>query len=61
MPPGHPIIPLKSNLFNVAAVSVKRSIARGSSARGAPLLRERVPYQFIDQRVIQMRIDICYL
>ena len=27
-PHGHPIIPLKSNLFNMAAVSVKRSIAR---------------------------------
>ena len=26
MPPGHPIILLKSNLFNMAAVSVKRSI-----------------------------------
>ena len=28
MPPGHPIIILKSNLFNMAAVSVKRSIPR---------------------------------
>ena len=27
MPPGHPIILLKPNLFNMAAVSVKRSIA----------------------------------
>ena len=27
MPPGHPIILLKSNLFNMAAVSVKWSIA----------------------------------
>ena len=27
MPPGHPIILLKSNLFNMAAVSAKRSIA----------------------------------
>ena len=26
MPPGHPIILLESNLFNMAAVSVKRSI-----------------------------------
>ena len=26
MPPGHPIILLKSNLFNIAAVSVKMSI-----------------------------------
>ena len=26
MPPGHPIELLKSKLFNVAAVSVKRSI-----------------------------------
>ena len=26
MPPGHPIILLKSNCFNMAAVSVKRSI-----------------------------------
>ena len=26
MPPGHPIIPLKSNKFNMAAVSVKRFI-----------------------------------
>ena len=26
MPPGHPIILLISNLFNIAAVSVKRSI-----------------------------------
>ena len=26
MPPGHPIILLKSNYFNMAAVSVKRSI-----------------------------------
>ena len=26
MPPGHPIILLKSNLFKMAAVSVKRSI-----------------------------------
>ena len=26
MPPGHPIILLKSNKFNMAAVSVKRSI-----------------------------------
>ena len=26
MPPGHPIILLKSNLFNMVAVSVKRSI-----------------------------------
>ena len=26
MPPGYPIILLKSNLFNMAAVSVKRSI-----------------------------------
>ena len=26
MPPGHPIILLKSNEFNMAAVSVKRSI-----------------------------------
>ena len=26
MPPGHPIILLKSNLFSMAAVSVKRSI-----------------------------------
>ena len=26
MPPGHPIILLKSNQFNMAAVSVKRSI-----------------------------------
>ena len=27
MPPGHPIILLKSNLFNMADVSVKWSIA----------------------------------
>ena len=26
--PGHPIIPLKSNKFNMAAVSVKRSVLR---------------------------------
>ena len=26
MPPGHPIILLKSNQFNMAVVSVKRSI-----------------------------------
>ena len=26
-PPGHPIILLKSNLFNMVAVSVKRAIA----------------------------------
>ena len=26
VPPGHPIIPLKSNKFNMAAISVKRSI-----------------------------------
>ena len=37
----------------MAAVSVKRSIASASSARGAPLLRGRVSYQFTDQRVIQ--------
>ena len=29
VPPGHPIILLKSNLFNMAAVSVKRCIKRG--------------------------------
>ena len=28
MPPGHPIILLNSNIFNVAAVSVKRSILK---------------------------------
>ena len=28
MPPGHPIIVLKSNNFNMAAVSVKRSIGK---------------------------------
>ena len=27
VPPGHPIILLKSNIFNMAAVSVQRSIA----------------------------------
>ena len=32
MPPGHPIILLKSNLFNMAAVSVKRSIVYQGSA-----------------------------
>ena len=31
MPPGHPIIILKSNYFNMAAVSVKRSIVLDSS------------------------------
>ena len=28
VPPGHPIILLKSNKFNMAAVSVKRSIGK---------------------------------
>ena len=32
VPPGHPIILLKSNKFNMAAVSVKRSILIGLSA-----------------------------
>ena len=31
MPPGHPIILLKSNQFNMAAVSVKRSIKVASA------------------------------
>ena len=30
MPPWHPIILLKSNLFNMAIVSLKRSIARSN-------------------------------
>ena len=33
MPPGHPIIQLKSNKFNMAAVSVKRSIEVGPVLR----------------------------
>ena len=32
VPPGHPIILLKSNNFNMAAVQVKRSILIGLSA-----------------------------
>ena len=31
VPPGHPIIPFKSNKFNVAAISVKRSIVYTSN------------------------------
>ena len=31
MPPGHPSILLKSNLFNIAAVSVKRSVLSQST------------------------------
>ena len=38
MPPGHPIILLKSNKFNMAAISVKRSIV------GAGLLQEWFSY-----------------
>ena len=30
MPPGHPIILLKSNLFNTAVLLLKRSIARSN-------------------------------
>ena len=48
MPPGHPIILLKSNKFNMAAISVKRSIIsnkfvskhyRKSSIKGAYLFQ----------------------
>ena len=35
VPPGHPIILLKSNKFNMAAVLVKRSIAAASLQRDA--------------------------
>ena len=31
MPPGHPIILLNSNIFNVVAVSVKRCIKQSST------------------------------
>ena len=52
-PPRHPIIPLKSNKFNMAAVSVKRSITDPfiSSQRG-PLTRAstvfRIRYEIND-------------
>ena len=38
MPPGHPIILLKSNSFNIAAVSVKRSIIDMAFTYGRRLL-----------------------
>ena len=37
MPPGHPIILLKSNEFNMAVVSVKRSININSQLGGRVL------------------------
>ena len=48
-PPGHPIIHLNSNEFNMAAVSVKRSVREGSAsewrkARTCTLARQTASY-----------------
>ena len=43
VPPGHPIMPLNSNKFNMAAVSVKRCIA-SSVLKVLPLTRPNGPF-----------------
>ena len=51
MPPGHPIILLKSKLFSLAAVSVKRSIPRcdlkSLMERGEGLNERTVSLRFV--------------
>ena len=52
MPPGHPIILLKSNKFNMAAVSVKRSIVVSFSV--STFKRETI---FVTVRVPMIQSD----
>ena len=59
MPPGHPIILLKSNLFNMAAVSVKMSIrsviTHVSEQIGLPLRGRQI---LLHNRTITDRIGL---
>ena len=61
VPPGHPIILLKSNKFNMAAVSVKRSIVKAAfelkSSRGCEKRSKASPDRRIVKRLLIKRFD----
>ena len=54
VPPGHPIILLKSNKFNMAAVSVKWSIGGHSSAHCTMCTAIRPGYEIVSQNIQRM-------
>ena len=61
VPPGHLIIPRKSNKFNMAAVSVKRSIVKAAfelkSSRGCEKRSKASPDRRIVKRLLIKRFD----
>ena len=61
VPPGHLIILLKSNKFNMAAVSVKRSIVKAAfelkSSRGCEKRSKASPDRRIVKRLLIKRFD----
>ena len=58
MPPGHPITLLKSNQFNMAAVSVKRSIGRSIGVRAGGARGAAAPPNFGQLRFFGQREKI---
>ena len=51
VPPGHPIILLKSNKFNMAAVSVERSIT-------LYMIKDRIRLQLLLSRLLVINVTV---